>query len=88
MDSTKTILGFPVDQALATNIRGTENCLLLAGTIHLAFTGGDTQLSYDIRHTLLGRLICFILNYREPRLLRFQLFWGCAISMQYLQVTH
>lgn len=70
-DETKTALRFSVDQALATNIRWSEYYLLLAGTINPALTGGDTKLSYDMRYTPLGRLIFFILNYRDPRLLSF-----------------
>ena len=68
-DSTKQSWGSWLDQALATNITGTEYCLRLTGTTDLAFTGGDMGLSYDMRYTLLGRLICFNLNYRDPRLL-------------------
>jgi len=48
------ILRFSVDQALATNIRGQEYCLLLAGNFSPALTGRDIELSYNMRYTLWG----------------------------------
>lgn len=70
-DSTKTIPRFPVDWALAINTKGIEYLSTASRNINLACTGRDTELSYGMRYTLKGRLIFFILNYRDPRLFSF-----------------
>lgn len=69
--STKTILRFPVDWTLATNTKGREYLPTASRIIDLAFTRRDTELSYGMRYTLLGRVIFSILNYRDPRLFSF-----------------